>query len=145
MEAHDLTNKLEAMLDEAKTGILATADSEGRVHMRWMTPAVLKQRRGAIFAFSKPDAAKVAQIAASGSAAWIIQTPDLREIVHLSGPTRVIDNPALKAELMEILGPRLTAFWKSNSPVEEFVVIETVIEEATWFRPMKATRETVRF
>jgi general stress protein 26 len=145
MEAHELGNKLEAILDEAKTGILATAGADGRIHMRWMTPVVLKQRRGAIFAFSTPDAAKIEQIAASGNASWMIQTRDLREIVHLSGPTRVVDNPALKAELMEILGPRLAVFWKSNANADEFVIIETVIEEATWFRPMKASLETVNF
>ena len=145
MQAHELANRLEAILDDAKTGVLATADADGRIHMRWMTPVVLKQRRGAIFAFSKPDAAKVSQIAASGSAAWIIQTRDLREIIHCSGPTRVVDNPALKAELMEILGPRLAIFWKTNAPGEEFVVIETIIKAATLFKPMQAVRETVTF
>ncbi|MBE0535395.1 MAG: pyridoxamine 5'-phosphate oxidase family protein [Phycisphaerae bacterium] len=145
MQAHELANKLEVILDEAKTGVLATADSNGRIHMRWMTPVVLKQRRGAIFAFSRPNAAKVDQIGASGQAAWMIQTRDLREIVHLSGPTRVIDNPALKAELMDIVGPRLAVFWKTNAPAEEFVVIETMIEEATWLKPMKASREIVTF
>jgi len=144
MHAHELYNKLEALLDEAKTGILATTDSDGRVHMRWMTPIVLKQRRGAIFAFSTPDAAKVGQITNSGQASWMIQTRDLREIVHLKGPTRVIDNPALKSELMEVLGPRLRVFWTSNANPDEFVVVETVIKEASWFRPMKASLETIQ-
>ena len=46
---------------------------------------------------------------------------------------------------MEILGPRLIVFWKANLHADEFVVIETIIEEAIFFEPMKGTRQTVRF
>ena len=135
MQAHELANRLEAILTTPRPASL-------RLPMR-TDASTCDLRRG--IAFSKPDAAKVSQIAASGSAAWIIQTRDLREIIHCSGPTRVVDNPALKAELMEILGPRLESFWKTNAPGEEFVVIETLIKEATLFKPMQAVRETVTF
>ncbi len=145
METSELTNKLEVLIEDAKAGILATTDSEGLVHMRWMTPIVLKQRPGAVFAFSAPDAGKIDQITTSGRASWMIQTRDLREIVNLSGAARIVDNPALKAELMDVAGARLTVFWKTNIRTEEFVIIETVIEKASWFKPMQATRQTVRF
>ncbi len=145
METHELLNRLETIVDEAKTAILATVDSAGCTHMRWMTPAVLKHRPGAIFTFSAPDAPKVEQVHAAGCAEWMFQTRDLRQIINVAGPARVLDNPALKSELMEILGPRLIVFWKANLNADEFVVIETVIEEATFFEPMKGTRQTVHF
>ena len=92
METHELLNRLEAIVDEAKTAVMATVDSEGRTHMRWMTPAVLKYRPGAIFAFSAPEAAKVEQIHAAGCAEWMFQTRDLRQIINIAGPARILDN-----------------------------------------------------
>jgi len=145
METHELLNRLEVIVDEAGTAIMATVDQAGCTHMRWMTPAVLKHRPGAIFAFSAPQAPKVEQIHTTGCAEWMFQTRDLRQIINITGPARVLDNPALKSELMEILGPRLVVFWKANLNSDEFVVIETVIEKATFFEPMKGTHRTVHF
>ena len=145
MSPQELLNRLESILDEAKTGVLATKDSSGVIHMRWMTPAVLNHRQGAIFTFSAPGTPKIEQIMSTEQAEWMIQRPDLREIVNIQGPIRVIDNPALKSELMEILGPRLTAFWKANIGSDQFVVLETVIQTATYFKPMEGLREAMEF
>ena len=145
MEIHELLNKLEAILEEAKTAVLATTDSAGQTHMRWMSPVVLKHRGGSIFAFSAPMTPKIEQIEATGQAEWMIQRRDLRQIVNIHGRTSVVDNPALKTELMDILGSRLAVFWQANVGRDEFVVIETVIEQAVFFVPMEGTRETVQF
>jgi general stress protein 26 len=145
MQKWQLLNKLQEILDDAGTGVLATSDSSGRTHMRWMTPVVSSHRAGAIFAFSVPGTPKIEQIEATGNAEWMIQRSDLTEIINLQGPTRVVDNPALKAELMDIVGNRLAAFWKANTGQDEFVLIETVIEQATYFKPMQGAKQTVEF
>lgn len=146
METHEMLNKIESILDQVKTAVLATTDSEGHIHMRWMTPVVLKNRPGVIFAFSVPNAPKIKQIEKTGRASWMIQTRDLREIINARGRARIVDNPALKTELMDILGSRLVVFWKANAGQDEFVVIETIIEHAEYFKPMEeGSRKTVRF
>ena len=145
MTREELLDKLDAIIDSSKAAILVTGDKAGGAHGRWMTPALLKYRPGAIYCFSAPHAKKVGQIEATGKVEWVIQTRDLREIVNVRGTARAVDNPALKSELMEILGPRLMVFWKANVGVEEFVVIETVMEEATYLKPMKGERQTVKF
>jgi general stress protein 26 len=145
MTSRELLNKIDGIIENSKTAILVTSDEAGGAHGRWMTPALLKHRPAAIYCFSAPHARKVGQIEATGKVEWIIQTKDLREIVNVRGTARVLDNPALKNELMEILGPRLMVFWKANIDAEEFVVIETAIEEATYMTPMKGRREIVKF
>lgn len=145
MQTQQLLNKLQEILDDAKAGVLGTTDSSGNTHMRWMTPIVSSHRPGAIFAFSVPHTPKIEQIQATGNAEWMIQTRDLTEIINLHGPTRVVDNPALKAELMDIIGNRLASFWKANTGQDEFVLIETVIKKATYFRPMQGIKQTVEF
>jgi pyridoxamine 5'-phosphate oxidase len=145
MEIQELLNKLEDILDEAKTAVLATTDSAGQTHMRWMSPVVLKHRGGSIFAFSAPMTPKIEQIEATGQAEWMIQRRDLRQIVNIHGRTSVVDNPALKTELIDILGSRLAVFWHANVGRDEFVVIETVIEQAVFFVPMEGSRQAVQF
>ena len=145
METHELLNRLEAICQESNTAILATTDAAGQTHMRWMTPVVLKHRAGSIFAFSVPNTPKTEQIAATGRAEWMIQRRDLRQILNVRGRTHIIDNPALRAELMDIVGPRLATFWHANVGADQFVVIETVIEQAVFFEPMQGTRQIVQF
>jgi len=56
------------------------------------------------------------------------------------------DNPKVpSAELLETLGPRLLTFWKANVNAEEFVVLETKIQLATYHKPMKGIKEIVTF
>ena len=75
----------------------------------------------------------------------MIQTCDLKEIVKIHGTVNIIDNPATKSELLEILGPRLAMFWKINADTEEFVILETVIQMAEYYKPMNGIVETVIF
>ncbi len=145
MTSQQLLNKVDAIIDNSKTAILVTSDQAGGAHARWMTPALLKHRPAAIYCFSAPHAEKVEQIEAAGKVEWLFQTKDLREIVSVRGTARVLDNPALKNELMEILGPRLMVFWNANIDAEELVVIETAIEEAAYTEPMKGQRTIVKF
>jgi pyridoxamine 5'-phosphate oxidase len=76
---------------------------------------------------------------------WMFQTPTLDEIVSIRGAINVVENPSLRAEVLEVLGPRLTTFWKLAHDPRDLVVLETVVEEATHFLPMQGRKEVVHF
>jgi general stress protein 26 len=145
MDRNQIVNKIEEILDDAQTGIMTTIDPEGRPSLRWMTPAVLKYPSPAIYCFSIPRCEKLNHIAANNNVVWMIQRRDLREIVKIEGTANIIDNPATKGELFDRIGARLETFFKANTNAEEFVVIETVIEMAEYYMPIKGIVETVLF
>lgn len=145
MNNHEMMNKIEAVLEDSKAGILATVDGEGRPHARWMTPVVLAQWPDAIFAITSPDFPKILQLNANNKVEWMIQTRALDQIINVRGGINILDNPSLKAQVMETIGKKLTVFWKINQEKTDFVILETVIDEASWFAPMKSLREIVKF
>lgn len=145
MTPQELMNKVELILDDSKTGVLATIDSNGNPHMRWMTPIVLRQRLGCIYAVTTPGSAKTIQIGDNSHVEWMFQTRAISEVVNIKGVITQVDNPALKNEIMESLASRLTVFWKANNKPDEFIVLETAVEEGVYFKPMKAVREIVKF
>ncbi|MBN1687419.1 MAG: pyridoxamine 5'-phosphate oxidase family protein [Spirochaetales bacterium] len=136
---------LGAIMDEAKTAVMATVDKKGRPHMRWMTPTLLSGRSGAIYAVTSPEFEKVKHLSANPQSSWIFQTKLLNRIATASGPVNVIDNSAMKAEVLEGIGRRLNVFWRVNVDPSSLVVLETVIEEAEYFEPMKNIHERISF
>ena len=145
MNQSELMNKIDEVLAEAKAGLLATVDVAGRAHMRWMTPAVLKGRAGALYCVTRRMSPKTLDLQVHPEGEWMIQSKSLNEIINVRGVINVLDNPALKTEVMETLGERLTVFWKVDMEKIDFVVLETIIKEATYLRPMKGKSETVKF
>jgi len=136
-------DRLARIIEESKVGILATTDGEGRPHMRWMTPWLLPGREGALFAVTSPHFAKVAELEIHPTVEWMIQTPSLDQVINIKGKVNILDNPSIKMEIMEGLGPRLFVFWKANSSFSDFIVLETIMEEAYYFLPMKGTKEKI--
>jgi pyridoxamine 5'-phosphate oxidase len=145
MDKATVMHKLALLIEDSKTGILATASQSGLPHLRWMTPAILKDRPYNIFCVACPDSQKADDLNDNPDVQWMIQNRVLTEIVTLSGKVNIIDNPAIKSEVIEAIGHRLEVFWKANCDKRLFVVLETVIEEAVYFKPMQGLRETVRF
>ena len=145
MDKLELMNIVERILDNAKAAVLATCDAEGRPHMRWMIPAIVPGRPGAMFALTSPRFIKVAEIAAHPEAEWLIQSRTLDEVVNLRGRINVVDNPSLKAEILETIGHRLSTFWKICEDDMDFVVLETVIEGAVYYLPTRCKREVIPF
>lgn len=145
MDQREFINKIDQILENSKTGILTTVDAKGRPYSRWMTPVVLKSVGPAVFAFSIPGAKKIEHIRKNPEVQWLIQTKDLREIVTINGRAEIVDNPSVKSDLLEVLGPRLTMFYKVNENSQEWVILETRIEEGTYFRPISGIRETTDF
>ncbi len=145
MNQHEIMYKIEQLLEDSKTGILATVDKKGNPRMRWMTPTILKGRPNVLFAVTSPDFVKVVQLGIHPEVEWMIQTRSLNEVVNLRGKINILDNPAIKSEVMEHLAKRLTVFWRVNIEKTDFIVLETIIEEVTYFQPMKGHKETVHF
>lgn len=142
MDLHEVLEKIELIIEDSKTAVLATTGADGKPHMRWMTPAVLKGKPGAIYAVTSPHFQKIAELEKDAGAEWLFQTRSVNKIMNVKGKINVIDNPSLKAEILEAVGKRLTMFWKVNNQDMDFVVLETVIEEATYFLPMTGQKET---
>jgi pyridoxamine 5'-phosphate oxidase len=145
MTKQDVMYKIEQILETTHAGVLATLDQDGNPRMRWMTPAILQGRADVLFAVTSPDFQKVVQLETHPEVEWMIQTRALDQIVNLRGKMNVLDNPSIRSEVMEHLGKQLTVFWRVNTEKTDFIVLETIIQEATFFRPMKGYKETVRF
>jgi pyridoxamine 5'-phosphate oxidase len=145
MDSREVMTRLGAIIEAHGTGLLATVDQDGNPHLRWLTPTLLRERPGAIYAITAPRFAKVLQVRAHPKIEWMFQTPALDEIVSVRGSINVVENPSLRAEVLEVLGPRLRTFWKLAHDARDLVVLETVIEEATRFLPMEGRKDVVKF
>jgi pyridoxamine 5'-phosphate oxidase len=145
MTQNDVMNELDVIIDEAKTAVLASADSEGSPHMRWMTPTLLKDRKYAIYAITSKGFDKAGQLEDNPSVEWMFQTPQLDRVVNVRGKVNLMENPSLRSEVLEAIGARLGAFWKLKSDESSLLVLETVIESARFFKPMQGVRVDVSF
>ena len=145
MDRKSFTAVLASIIDDAKTAVLATVDEDGHPNMRWMTPTLLKDRPGAIYAVTSPDFRKVGHVAQNENVQWMFQTKMLDRVATVSGVINVIDNSAMKAEVLEGLGRRLTVFWRINTDATKLVVLEMVMQHAFYFEPMKNAREIISF
>jgi pyridoxamine 5'-phosphate oxidase len=145
MNQHEIMSEIGGIIEESKTAVLATADKEGLPHMRWMTPAVLRDRQGAIYAITAPSFDKAAQLDANPHVEWMFQTRNLSKVINVKGVVNIVDNSSIKSEVLESIGRRLTAFWKLNEDERNLAVLETIIEEATYFLPMQGLKRTVKF
>jgi general stress protein 26 len=145
MTKSDIMAEVEIALEESKTAVLATVDDSGRPRVRWMTPAVLKDRPNVLYSITSSGFEKAKHLDKNAEAEWMIQTPALDTVINLRGKINLIDNPSLKTEVLESIGKKLTAFWKLNEQQENLLVLETIIEEGTFFKPMRGVKSKVRF
>ena len=146
MTKHEIMTELEMIIEDATTGVLATVDEKGCPHMRWMTPTILKDRPNAVFAITSSGFAKAMQLKQNSHVQWMIQTKMLDKILNICGVVNILDNSSIRNEVLEFIGPRLTTFWKIKTNEEaNLLVLETVVQEATLFIPMKGVKTTVKF
>ncbi len=145
MTKRDIMAEIGKILDDAKTGLLATVDIEGKPHMRWLTPAVLRGRMGALYNVTAPNSVKLEQLRANPYVQWMIQSRALDRIITVNGKINIVENPSIRNEVLEAVGDRLRVFWKIHESEWEICVLETIIEKATYYLPMKNRKETVEF
>lgn len=144
MDSKSILDTLERVIEGSKIAILATSDGNGQPHMRWMTPAILRGREGSLYAVTSPEFAKAEQISQNPKVEWMVQSKPLDEVVRARGTITMIDNPAVKAMVLEELGSRLAAFWKANPDPANLIVLETALEELTYEQPISGERTDVR-
>ncbi len=145
MDSREVMNRLGAIIEAHGTGVLATVDQDGNPHMRWLTPTMLRERPGALYAITAPRFSKVGEVRAHRRVEWMFQTPTLDEVISVRGTINAVENPSLRAEVLEVLGQRLQTFWKLAHDARDLVVLETIVEEATRFLPMDGRKDVVRF
>jgi pyridoxamine 5'-phosphate oxidase len=145
MKQSDFIVELDEIIEDARAGLLATVDSEGAPHMRWMTPAVLKERPRAVYAVTSRNFAKKEHLSENPKVQWMFQSRSLNKIIYLNGTVNLVDNSSMLNEVLEVVGPRLRVFWNVNTDESSLIVLETIIEEGSLFLPMKGVKEKVRF
>ncbi len=144
MDVNAMFDVMERLIERSKVAVLANVDHFGQPRMRWMTPAVIRGRKGCLYALTAPDFSKTSQLEQQPAVEWMFQGPALQEILRVRGKTELIDNPALKSDVLEALGGRLGTFWKSNPDASNMIVLETIIEEFVYYRPMQDEKTEVR-
>ncbi|MBN1983401.1 MAG: pyridoxamine 5'-phosphate oxidase family protein [Chitinivibrionales bacterium] len=145
MTEQQILERVERMLAETKSAILATVDSSGFPRMRWMSPVFLPNETKTLYGLTAPQFQKTLDIHNHPGVEWMFQTKDLSEIITIKGKMNIIDNPALENQILEHIGRRLHIFWLLAQPVTDCVVLETVIEEARYFKPIKGEKNTIFF
>jgi len=142
MDKNEILSLIGSLVDDSQVAVLATVDPDGKPSMRWMTPAIISGRPASLFAVTAPNFRKVVHLKKNADVEWMIQTRDLKRVVNITGRVNVVDNPSLKSEVLESIGKRLEIFWRVNRKTD-FLVLETVITEATFFEPLAKKKETV--
>jgi pyridoxamine 5'-phosphate oxidase len=94
---------------------------------------------------SASNLSKIEQIQNNPNAELMIQTVALDKIINIRGKINLLDNPSIRTETLECIGKHLHTFWNLNQPENELVVLELVIEQATFYQPQKGSRVTVDF
>jgi general stress protein 26 len=145
MNSEQVMAELADIIDDAKVAVLATAGRDAMPHMRWVTPAILKGHARSIFMVTSPLFAKAHQVQDNPRVEWMFQTRALDRVVNLKGTTRLLENPSLQSEVLEAVGTRLRTFWHVAKDQHAIVVLETLVEEATYFLPAKGTKTVVSF
>lgn len=145
MDQSLMMKKIEDLLDEARAAVLTGIDLEGKPFARWMTPVTLKDRQGAIYAVTSPGSPKLKRLEQNPCVEWLIQPPSLREILTLQGKVNVLTAPSIRGEVMQKLAGRLNVFWKVSLDRTDFVVLETIVCQGSYFVPMRGTIKTVTF
>jgi pyridoxamine 5'-phosphate oxidase len=145
MDRREVMNRVRAIIEAHSTGLLATVGEDGQPHLRWLTPTLLPGSPAAVYALTAPTFSKVVQVRAHARVEWMFQTPTLDEVINIRGLLNVVENPSLRSEVLEVLGPRLQTFWKLAHDARDLVVLETVAIEAIRYLPMVGRKDIVDF
>lgn len=145
MTKSEMLKKLDELIEESKVGVLATVHKEGRPHIRWMTPALIKGHDNSIYTVTSTHFPDSMDLEKYPEGEWMIQARALDEIINIKGNMTFIHNPSLNSQVMESLGDRLTMYWKVNKDEMDFLVMEMSIKSMHYFHPMKGTHNLLNF
>lgn len=145
MTKREIIAEIGSIIDEVKAALFATVGTDNRPSVRWVTPAILRGRERAIFCITAPGSSKVEHLEKNPNVQWVFQTRSLDRIITVDGRVNVINNPSIRSEVLEEVGSKLHAFWKVTTDERDLLVLETIIERATFYLPMKGTKERVDY
>jgi len=145
MTKKEIMLKIDELLDNSNCGVLSTVSSDKKPHLRWMCPTIFPDMEQTIYAVTSPNFHKIEDLKKNPSASWMFQTKELNEIINVSGKINIIDNPSLKSMIIEKIGSKLHTFWKLKKDSSDYIVLETVIENAVYFNTMEGEKEIVKF
>ena len=137
MMEHNPLEVLHSLVSEMHVGLLISQGPESYPDSRWMTVTLLEREPHCLYSVSIEGTRKVKEIKIQDKVSWSFQSPSLDRIVSVHGRAAVLDNPRLKAEILENLGSQLENFWKIHPDPGKLVVIETYVEKATLYLPVK--------
>ncbi len=121
------------ILEETKVGVMTTVDDNNHPHARWMVLSLLKDSEKCFYAISSPNAHKCHDIKNNPNINLLIQDKALTKVISITGKAQIIDNPSLRAQVIENIGSKLSTFWRVNSDRDYgFIVIEILPEEANY-------------
>ncbi|OHD21844.1 MAG: hypothetical protein A2Y38_10980 [Spirochaetes bacterium GWB1_59_5] len=139
MKSTEPMDELRALVDTVKVGFLSTLGIDGYPHTRWMTTTMLPGEHRFLYCVSMAGSRKVADIQSDEKVTWSFQAASINKVVTINGSAVVLDNPQLKAEVLEVLGPNLSNFWRINPDPGHLIVIETAIEHVSLYLPAEGT------
>ncbi len=145
MNKKGVIREIEKIIDDVKTAVLSTVGEDGIPSMRWVTPVLLRGRTRALYIVTSPKSDKVRHVRNHPDVQWMLQTRSLGTIINIYGKVNVLDNPSIRSEVLEVVGPRLHAFWKITHDERDLLVLETVIEKAVYYVSMKGLKEEILF
>jgi hypothetical protein len=143
MNAEGILGRIQEILYAHGAGILATVGEDGKPHVRWLAPHVFPTQPHVIYALTVPSFPKIGHLRSNPHVEWMFQSPSLDEVLTARGRVNVVNNPSLRAELLEAVGGRMRALWKLVDDVQDLSVLETVVDEATRYLPLEGSKETV--
>jgi general stress protein 26 len=143
MSTNRLMSLIDALIEDAKTAVLATVDGKGAPRLRWITPGCIADRPGYLYIITAREFAKVSHARQHPPASMLLQTRQLDKVLQLQGELAVLENPVIRNATLERVSPMLTAFWKTGSENRELIVLEFRITEAVYYVPMAGTKELI--
>lgn len=141
---HNPLEVLHSLVGEVHVGLLISQGQDSYPDSRWMTVTLLEREPHCLYSVSIAGTKKTQEITSQDKVSWSFQSPSLDRIVNVRGRASILDNPRLKAEILENLGSQLENFWKINPDPGKLVVIETYVKKATLYLPKEnfmATQE----
>jgi general stress protein 26 len=145
MTRKEIISKIDELLDNSNCAVLSTVSSDKKPCLRWMCPTIFPEIDQMIYAITSPDFHKIDDLKKDPFASWMFQTKELNEIINVSGKINIIDNPSLKSMVIEKICGKLHAFWKLKKESSDYIVLETIIENAVYFNTMKGEKEFIDF
>lgn len=136
---------LERICETGRVAVLANVDPDGVPRTRWMTPCVLKEQQGSVFALTSRDFEKRAQLEANDLVEWLFTSGANDEIARVRGRAVIVENPQLQAKVAERLGSKLATFWRVSPDSSRLIVLETVIDAIVYYRPESGEKSEVAF